>query len=133
MIDKLIVNANSCTNAATQYAALAALTGPQDCVETMRRAFDERRTLIVDLLNGLPGFRCQMPLGAFYAFPNIEGTGKTARELGHDLLEECGVATIHGTSFGAMGEGFLRFSYAASNDEISRAAARIGDYLDSGG
>ncbi len=130
MIDKLIVNANSCTNAATQYAALAALTGSQDCVDTMRRAFDERRSLIVELLNGLPGFRCQTPLGAFYAFPNIEGTGRTARELGHDLLEECGVATIHGTSFGAMGEGFLRFSYAASSDDIRTAVARIAEFLE---
>ncbi len=128
-IDKLIVNANSCTNAATQHAALAALLGPQDCVDEMRRAFETRRKVIVDLLNDLPGFRCQEPLGAFYAFPNIEGTGQSARELGAALLEECGIATIHGTSFGAMGEGFLRFSYAASTENIREAISRIGAYL----
>jgi aspartate/methionine/tyrosine aminotransferase len=128
-VDKLIVNANSCTNAATQYGALAALQGPQDCVEEMRKAFDVRRNLIVDLLNDLPGMRCQTPGGAFYAFPNIEGTGRNARELGTALLEECGVATIHGTSFGALGEGFLRFSYAASTAHIREAAERIGAFL----
>jgi aspartate/methionine/tyrosine aminotransferase len=128
-IDKLIVNANSCTNAATQFAALAALQGPQACVEEMRQAFDGRRKVIVELLNDLPGFRCQMPAGAFYAFPNIEGTGRGAGDLGTALLEECGVAGIHGTSFGALGEGFLRFSYAASTDDIREAVARIGAYL----
>ena len=128
-IDKLIVNANSCTNAATQLGALAALEGPQDCVEEMRQAFDARRQVIVDLLSGLPGFRCQMPLGAFYAFPNIEGTGRNARELCSALLEECGVATVHGTSFGALGEDFLRFSYAASTEQIHQAIDRIGAYL----
>ena len=128
-IDKLIVNANSCTNAATQLGVLAALEGPQDCVEEMRQAFDARRQVIVDLLSGLPGFRCQMPLGAFYAFPNIEGTGRNARELCSALLEECGVATVHGTSFGALGEDFLRFSYAASTEQIHQAIDRIGAYL----
>ena len=128
-IEKMIVNANSCNNAATQMACIAALEGPQDSVEIMRSAFQERREVIVGLLNALPGFRCPRPGGAFYAFPNIEGTGRNARELGHDLLEECGVATVHGTSFGAMGEGFLRFSYAASMDDIDEAARRIAVYL----
>jgi aspartate aminotransferase len=128
-IDKLIVNANSCTNAATQMACIAALKGPQDSVETMRQAFDERRGVIVDLLNALPGFRCIKPAGAFYAFPNIAGTGRSAQDLGTALLEECGVAVVHGTSFGAMGEGFLRFSYAASMENIREAAARIDAYL----
>tara|TARA_B100000676_G_scaffold172627_1_gene169712 strand:+ start:3249 stop:4466 length:1218 start_codon:yes stop_codon:yes gene_type:complete len=128
-IEKMIVNANSCTNAATQMACIAALEGPQDSVETMRAAFAQRREVIVDLLDALPGFRCIRPGGAFYAFPNIEGTGRTSRDLGHDLLETCGVATIHGTSFGAMGEGFVRFSYAASMDNIRKAAQRISDYL----
>jgi len=129
-IEKMIVNANSCTNAATQMACIAALEGPQDSVETMRRAFAERRDVIVDLLNALPGFRCQRPGGAFYAFPNIEGTGRNARDLCSALLEDCGVATVHGTSFGAMGEGFLRFSFAASTDDIREAARRIGDWLE---
>jgi aspartate aminotransferase len=128
-INKLIVNANSCTNAATQHACIAALQGPQDSVETMRQAFEERRGVIVGLLNDLPGFRCAMPGGAFYAFPNVTGTGIPARDLGQALLEECGVAVIHGTSFGAMGEGFLRFSYAASMEHIREAVARIATYL----
>ncbi len=128
-IDKMIVNANSCTNAATQMACIAALTGPQDSVETMRQAFEERRGVIVDLLNAIPGFHCVMPGGAFYAFPNIAGTGRNSWELGQALLEECGVAAVHGTSFGAMGEGFLRLSYAASMENIRESARRMSDYL----
>ena len=128
-IEKMIVNANSCTNAATQMACLAALEGPQDSVETMRRAFEERREVIVELLNGIPGFHCVRPGGAFYAFPNISGTGRNSYELGKALLDECGVATVHGTSFGAMGEGFLRLSYASSMENIRESAERIGNYL----
>ncbi len=128
-IEKMIVNANSCTNAATQMACIAAIEGPQDSVETMRRAFEERREVIVDLLNSIPGLRCVRPGGAFYVFPNITGTGRGAWELGQALLEDCGVATVHGTSFGAMGEGFLRLSYAASMENIREAAQRIRDYL----
>ena len=128
-IEKMIVNANSCTNAATQMACIAALEGPQDSVETMRRAFEERREVIVELLNGIPGFHCVRPGGAFYAFPNISGTGRNSHELGKALLEDCGVATVHGTSFGAMGEGFLRLSYASSMENIRESAERIGTYL----
>ena len=128
-INKMIVNANSCTNAATQMACMAALKGPQTSVETMRQAFEERRDVIVELLNAIPGFRCVMPGGAFYAFPNISATGRGSLSLGQALLEECGVAAVHGTSFGAMGEGFLRLSYAASMDNIREAAHRMNDYL----
>ncbi len=128
-IEKMIVNANSCTNAATQMACIAALEGPQDSVETMRQAFEERREVIVELLNGLPGFHCVRPGGAFYAFPNISGTGRNSYELGKALLDDCGVATVHGTSFGAMGEGFLRLSYASSMENIRESAERIGNYL----
>ncbi len=128
-IEKMIVNANSCTNAATQMACLAALEGPQDSVETMRRAFEERREVIVELLNGIPGFHCVRPGGAFYAFPNISGTGRNSYELGKALLDDCGVATVHGTSFGTMGEGFLRLSYASSMENIRESAERIGNYL----
>ncbi len=127
---RLAINVHSCVNAATQYAGIEALTGPQDAVDAMVRAFDERRRVIVEELNGLPGFRCIKPGGAFYAFPNIAGTRRTARELQDALLNEAGVATVAGTSFGDQGEGYLRFSYASSIDNIQEAVARIGRYLE---
>ena len=128
---RLAVNIHSCVNAATQWAGIAALTGPQDAAERMVATFAERRATIVTALNDLPGFRCATPGGAFYAFPNIEGTGRSARDLERDLLERAGVATISGTSFGEMGEGYLRFSYAASTEAILEACKRIGATLDS--
>jgi len=127
--EKLAVNDHSCVNAAAQWAGIAALEGPQDAVDTMVAAFDERRRAIVPLLNGLPGFRCVEPGGAFYAFPNIEGTGMDAKALQEKLLEEAGVAVVAGTSFGALGEGYLRFSYANSKENIERAITRIADCL----
>ena len=126
---KLCVNDHSCVNAATQFAGIEALKGPQDAVDEMCAAFDERRQVIVDELNDIPGFRCQRPGGAFYAFPNIEGTGFTAQALQEKLLNEAGVAAIAGTSFGAMGEGYLRFSYANSTENIKEAMNRIRDCL----
>jgi aspartate/methionine/tyrosine aminotransferase len=126
---RLCINDHSCVNAATQYAGIAALTGPQDAVYDMVAAFDERRRVIVSELNQIPGFRCADAAGAFYAFPNIEGTGLTAREAQDRFLEEAGVATIAGTSFGAWGEGYLRFSYANSIDNIREAIRRIRDCL----
>ena len=126
---RLAVNSNSCVNAATQIAAIEALTGPQRSVETMRLAFDERRKIILRELNQIRGFRCVEPQGAFYAMPNIEGTGLDAREMQDGLLEEAGVATIAGTSFGQYGEGYLRFSYAASSAAIMEAMTRIRNYL----
>ena len=126
---RLCINDHSCVNAATQYAGIAALTGPQDAVGEMVRAFDERRKVIVEALNGLPGFRCADPGGAFYAFPNVAGTGFTASALQDKLLNEAGVAIIAGTSFGAYGEGFLRFSYANSTENIVKAIERIRDVL----
>ena len=126
---RLAVNSNSCVNAPTQIAAIEALTGPQESVETMRLAFDERRKIILRELNRIEGFRCVEPQGAFYAMPNIEGTGITARELQDDLLQEAGLATIAGTSFGQYGEGYLRFSYAASTEEILEAMTRIREFL----
>ena len=122
---RLAVNVHSCVNAATQWAGIAALTGPQDAVDHMVSVFDQRRAIIVEALNELPGFRCVTPGGAFYAFPNIEGTGHTSRNLERMLLEEAGVAVISGTSFGIHGEGYLRFSYAASTEAIQEACARI--------
>jgi aspartate aminotransferase len=126
---RLAVNCHSCVNAPTQFAGIAALTGPQDAVHTMVKAFDERRRVIVGLLNQLPGVSCVNPGGAFYAFPNISGTGMTARQLQNKMLETAGVATVAGTSFGIHGEGFIRFSYANSTENITTAIARIGTLL----
>jgi aspartate/methionine/tyrosine aminotransferase len=126
---RLAVNCHSCVNAATQYAGIAALDGPQDRVDEMMSAFDRRRSVIVEGLNALPGVSCRTPAGAFYAFPNITGTGFGARDLQQRLLEEAGVAVISGTSFGEYGEGYLRFSYANGVENIRRALARVGDFL----
>jgi len=122
---RLCINDHSCVNAAAQYAGIAALTGPQDAVTKMVAAFDARRRIIVDELNALPGFRCVDAGGAFYAFPNIEGTGLSSRQAQDKFLTEAGVATIAGTSFGAWGEGYLRFSYANSTENIRQAMQRI--------
>ncbi len=122
---RLAINDHSCVNAATQHAAIEALSGPQDAVERMVAAFDERRGVIVDELNAIPGFRCARPGGAFYVFPNIAGTRLDARTLQDRLLNEVGVATVAGTSFGALGEGYLRFSYANGIDNIREAMRRI--------
>ena len=126
---RLAVNSFSCVNAAAQWAGIAALRGPQDGVARMAATFDQRRRLIVAELNRIPGLRCAMPGGAFYAFPNIAGTGRTARALQDELLEQAGVATIAGTSFGACGEGFLRLSYAAADSAILEACARLRRHL----
>ena len=123
--ERLAINSYSCPNAATQYAAIEALNGPQEAVEIMTTAFDERRKVIVKELNDVPGVSCVNPLGAFYAFPNISETGIDARTLQERLLEEAGLAVIAGTSFGHLGEGYLRFSYAASLDEIVEGVDRM--------
>ena len=128
-VTRLCINDHSCVNAAAQYAGLAALTGPQDAVRDMVAEFDSRRAVIVAALNDLPGVRCSDPGGAFYAFPNIEGTGMSAMEAQNRFLDEAGVATVAGTSFGAMGEGYLRFSYANSEANIRKAIDRIGAIL----
>jgi aspartate/methionine/tyrosine aminotransferase len=132
LVDKVVrlcVNCHSCVNAPTQFAGIAALDGPQDEVVKMVKAFDERRKVIVPLLNQLPGFKCVDPGGAFYAFPNITGTGMTSKELQNKILETAGVATVAGTSFGIHGEGYIRFSYANSTENIKKAIERIGTLL----
>jgi len=126
---RMCINIHSCVNAPAQFAGIEALQGPQDAVTEMVRAFDERRQIVVDELNAIDGFRCVRPLGAFYAFPNITGTGRSAKELQDRLLEEAGVATIAGTSFGQQGEGYLRFSYANSIENIRAAMQRIDDWI----
>jgi aspartate aminotransferase len=128
-VTRLCINDHSCVNASAQFAGLAALTGPKDAVDEMVAAFDRRRKVIVAGLNDLPGVRCADAAGAFYAFPNISGTGMSAREAQDLFLTRGHVATVAGTSFGAMGEGFVRFSYANSLENIERALVRIGDLL----
>ena len=127
---KLAVNSHSCVNAATQWAGVAALNGPQEPVRAMMAAFDRRRRLVVEGLNRLPGVSCITPKGAFYAFPNVAGTGWKAKPLAAALLEEAGVATIGGPDFGVHGEGYVRLSYANSEENIARALERMGAFLE---
>ena len=126
---KLAVNLHSCVNASAQYAGLAALTGPQDEVWKMIAEFDERRKVVVEGLNKLPGVSCVTPKGAFYAFPNVKQTGWKAKELANTLLNETGVVTIGGPDFGILGEGYIRLSYANSTENILKALDRMGDFL----
>ena len=126
---KLAVNSYSCVNAPTQFAGLAALTGSQDAVHEMVAEFDARRRLVVEGLNAIPNVRAATPKGAFYAFPNISATGWKAKPLANALLETAGVATIGGPDFGVYGEGYLRLSYANSQDNIARALDRIAAFL----
>jgi len=128
-VRKLAVNAWSCVNAPSQYAALAAITGPQDDVAMMMQAFNERRLQVVDALNTLPGVSCITPKGAFYAFPNIKQSGWQAKPLASALLENAGVATIGGPDFGIHGEGYVRVSYANSLDNLLQAIERIDQFL----
>jgi len=121
----LLVHSVGCTATFTQYAGLEAITGPQDQAEAVRQAFQKRRDRIVAGLNEVPGFRCHMPQGAFYAFPNVKALNKPVEDLAQYLLEEAGVALLPGTSFGANGDGFLRLSYANSLDNIDRALGQI--------
>ena len=130
---RLNINSVSCTNAATQYAGIAALKGPQDSVAEMRAAFDARRKVIVEETNSIPGFSSILPTGAFYTMANITGTGVASKDMETLLLEELGVAAIAGSSFGAHGEGYIRFSYANSTENIRRALARIRDHATSAG
>lgn len=127
-VDKLMVNSNSCTASFTQQAGIEALRGPQQDVDNMVAKFRRRRDAFVAGLNTIPGFRCAIPEGAFYAFPNIEGTRRRSKELADALLNEAGVACLSGTAFGEYGEGYLRFSMANSLDNLMEAVRRIRDY-----
>ncbi len=129
MVRKLAVNCWSCVNAPSQFAGIAAIDGPQDEVAKMLKAFDQRRTRVVELANALPNVSCAVPKGAFYAFPNVTKTGRKAKELASDLLEKEGVALIGGPDFGILGEGYIRISYANSLENIERAIKRIDKYL----
>jgi aspartate/methionine/tyrosine aminotransferase len=130
-VTKLMVNSVSCTSMAVQRAGLEALTGPQDDVRAMIEAFRGRRSLIVDGLNAIPKLSCVMPKGAFYAFPNITATGATSKQFADRLLDEFGVAAIAGTSFGDHGEGYLRLSYANSEENLQKALNRVAACVES--
>ena len=128
-VNKLMVNSNSCTASFTQRAGIAALTGPQDDVEAMIAEFRRRRDLFCAGLDRVPGFRCQLPAGAFYAFANVAGTGLGSKELADRLLYEAGVACLDGGAFGEFGRGYIRFSYANSLENLMAAVDRIGGFL----
>lgn len=129
VLAKLQTNATSCTAAMTQMAGVEALTGPQDSVDQMVAEFRKRREVIVSGLNALDGVRCLEPQGAFYVFPDIRGTGFTSKELEHRLLADAGVACLSGTAFGQYGDGYLRFSYANSVENIREALSRFAGFL----
>jgi len=124
-VSRLATNCNSCTASFTQKAAAAALLGPQDDTARMVKEFHKRRDVIVDGLNAIDGITCRKPLGAFYVFPNIKASGKTSKQMETLLLEKYGVAALAGTSFGKYGEGYLRFSYANSVENIQKALERV--------
>ena len=128
-ISRLVTNSVSCTASFTQMAALEALDGPQDDADAMVAEFKRRRDIIVNGLNRIPGIRCAMPKGAFYVFPNVEGTGMSSRDFADRLLQEAGVASLAGESFGQFGEGYVRFSFANSAQNIEKALDRINRFV----
>ena len=128
-VTKLQTNATSCTASFTQVAGVAALRGDQSGVDAMREEFRRRRSVIVEGLNRIPGFRCRQPHGAFYVFPNITATGRDSKTLANAILNEAGVACLSGTAFGAWGEGYLRFSFANSVENIQKALDWMGEWV----
>jgi aspartate aminotransferase len=124
-VNKLMVNSNSCTASFTQRAGLAALEGPQDCVDKILQEFRRRRDAFCPALDQIPGFRCRLPAGAFYAFANVQRTGIDSKRLADVLLTEAGVACLDGASFGSHGNGYIRFSYANSLENLLEAVRRI--------
>ena len=128
-IAKLQTNCNSCTTSFVQRAGIAALTGPMEPSLAMVAEFKQRRDVIVDGLNSIPGISCLRPHGAFYVFPNITATGLDSRALAGRILEEANVAVLSGTAFGQYGDGYLRLSYANSVENIQEAVRRIGELL----
>lgn len=124
-VTRLMTNSNSCTATFAQRAAVEALTGPQEPVDAMMAEFRRRRDVFVEGLNAIPGLRCAMPGGAFYAFPNVTQVSRSSKEMADYLLQEGGVACLAGSDFGAYGEGYIRFSYANSLDNLQHALERI--------
>jgi aspartate aminotransferase len=126
---RLVINSVSCTNAFAQAGAVEALTGPQEAADAMRTEFIARRQLMVDGLNEIDGVTCTMPHGAFYAFPNVTSFGRTSAEIAGHLLYDAGVCVLAGTAFGTHGEGYLRFSYANSRENLALALERVAKSL----
>jgi aspartate aminotransferase len=124
-VNKLLINSVSCVNAAAQFAGIAALDGPDDSINEMMEEFIVRRKLIHEGLNSLPGVECSLPGGAFYAFPKVIGTGMNGSEFARKAMHEAGVAIVPGTAFGATSIDYVRFSFAASQDNISQALENI--------
>jgi aspartate/methionine/tyrosine aminotransferase len=131
-LDTLMINSSSCAAAFTQIAAIEALSTPESAqaVTRMVKIFEHRRNLVVDGLNAMPGVHCARPQGAFYAFPNISGTGFDERELADRLLTEAGVAVLPGTAFGEAGKGFIRLAYTQSEDELRLGLDAIRGFLE---
>ena len=128
-ISRLVTNSVSCTASFTQQAAIEAISGSQKKPNLMVDEFKRRRNIIVDGLNSIPGFNCAMPKGAFYAFPDISGTGFSSGVLANRLLEDAGVALLAGECFGKYGEGFLRISFANSEKNLNEALSRIEKFI----
>ncbi len=126
---RLVINSVSCTNAFAQAGAVEALAGPQDDADAMRAEFIARRSLMVDGLNAIPGVSCVMPHGAFYTFPNVASFGRTSAEIADHLLYDAGICGLAGTAFGKHGEGYLRFSYANSRENLSLGLERVRESL----
>ena len=124
-VTRLMTNSVSCTSVFSQMAAIAALEGPQDSVAAMMEEFTKRRDLVVEGLNSLPGITCPVPKGAFYAFPNIRATGMSSQEFANKALYEAGVALLAGTAFGAFGDGYIRISFANSQENLLEAIERL--------
>ncbi|MDA9186803.1 aminotransferase class I/II-fold pyridoxal phosphate-dependent enzyme [Candidatus Pelagibacter sp.] len=124
-VNKLLINSVSCVNAAAQFAGIAALDGPDDSIHLMMEKFTQRRKLIHEGLNSLPGIECSLPGGAFYAFPKVIGTGMDGSEFCKRAMHEAGVAIVPGTAFGKTSKDYVRFSFAASQDNISNALENI--------
>ena len=128
-VSRLMTNSVSCTASFSQIAAIKALDGPQEPVHKMVAEFKKRREIVVSGLNSIPGIHCPVPKGAFYAFPNIRGTGMTSRDFANEVLEKAGVALLSGTAFGAHGDGYIRISFANSIPNLEEAMRRIKEYL----
>ena len=124
-VNKLLINSVSCVNAAAQFAGIAGLDGPDDSIHLMMEKFTQRRKLIHEGLNSLPGIECSLPGGAFYAFPKVIGTGMDGSEFCKRAMHEAGVAIVPGTAFGKTSKDYVRFSFAASQDNISNALENI--------
>jgi aspartate aminotransferase len=124
-ISRLMTNSVSCTSVFSQMAAIAALEGPQDSVGTMMEEFTARRDLVVEGLNSLPGVTCKVPKGAFYAFPNISGTGLSSKQFADKALMQAGVALLSGTAFGKYGDGYIRISFANSRANLTEGIERL--------